>query len=142
MTYTNQEKKQIMNEIELGLGDTSDIAECGEDGYSALNSMYGLTSARFSNPFKDPRNVDNIVAKRGAEVGEGGRVYSNPGMYYNVALLDIASMHPSSIVAENLFGEYTQRFKDILDARIAIKHKDYEKAKTMLGGVQQEADVF
>jgi hypothetical protein len=72
---------------------------------------------------------------RGEEVGEGGYVYSEPGMYGNVALLDIASMHPSSIVAENLFGdEYTQRFKDILDARIAIKHQDFDKARTMLGG--------
>lgn len=72
---------------------------------------------------------------RGEEVGEGGYVYSEPGMYGNVALLDIASMHPSSIVAEELFGpEYTSRFKEILDARIAIKHKDFEKAKTMLNG--------
>jgi len=72
---------------------------------------------------------------RGEEVGEGGYVYSEPGMYSNIALLDIASMHPSSIVAENLFGnEYTQRFKDILDARIAIKHKDFDKARKMLNG--------
>lgn len=72
---------------------------------------------------------------RGEEVGEGGYVYAEPGIYGNIALLDIASMHPSSIVAENLFGDdYTQRFKEILDARIAIKHKDFEKAKKMLGG--------
>jgi len=72
---------------------------------------------------------------RGEEVGEGGYVYSEPGMYFNVALLDIASMHPSSIVAEELFGpEYTARFEDILQARIAIKHKDFGKARTMLGG--------
>ena len=72
---------------------------------------------------------------RGEDVGEGGYVYSEPGMYGNVALLDIASMHPSSIVAENLFGtEYTQRFKEILDSRIAIKHKDFDKAREMLGG--------
>ena len=72
---------------------------------------------------------------RGEEVGEGGYVYAEPGVYTNIALLDIASMHPSSIVAEQLFGPtYTQRFKDILDARIAIKHGDFEKAKTMLGG--------
>lgn len=68
-------------------------------------------------------------------VGEGGYVYSEPGIYTNVALLDIASMHPSSIVAENLFGdEYTARFKEILDARIAIKHIDFDKAKNMLDG--------
>lgn len=71
---------------------------------------------------------------RGEEVGEGGYVYSEPGMYTNVALLDIASMHPSSIVAEELFGPYTARFQDILEARIAIKHKDFDKARTMLGG--------
>ena len=33
---------------------------------TAINSVYGLTSAKFDNPFRDPRNVDNIVAKRGA----------------------------------------------------------------------------
>ena len=33
---------------------------------TAINSVYGLTSASFINPFRDPRNIDNIVAKRGA----------------------------------------------------------------------------
>lgn len=32
----------------------------------AINSVYGLTSASFDNPFRDVRNKDNIVAKRGA----------------------------------------------------------------------------
>lgn len=72
---------------------------------------------------------------RGEEVGEGGYVYAEPGMYGNVALLDIASMHPSSIVAENLFGDrYTARFKEIMDARLAIKHEDWATAESMLDG--------
>lgn len=72
---------------------------------------------------------------RGEEVGEGGYVYAEPGMYSNIVLLDIASMHPSSIVAEELFGpEYTKRFNEILQARIAIKHKEFDKAKKMLNG--------
>lgn len=71
---------------------------------------------------------------KGYDPGEGGFVYAEPGMHYNVALLDIASMHPSSIRAENLFGEYTQRFNDIVDGRLAIKHKDFEKLKTLLNG--------
>jgi hypothetical protein len=72
---------------------------------------------------------------RGEEVGEGGYVYAEPGMYVNVALLDVASMHPSSIIAEELFGPiYTKRFKEIKDARLAIKHKDYDTAKKMLDG--------
>lgn len=72
---------------------------------------------------------------RGEEVGEGGYVYAEPGMYESIALLDIASMHPSSIVAEDLFGEtYTARFKEILDARIAIKHQEFDRARKMLNG--------
>ena len=62
-------------------------------------------------------------------------MYAEPGMYGNIALLDIASMHPSSIIAEQLFGkEYTKRFQEIRDARIAIKHKDFDTARTMLNG--------
>jgi energy-coupling factor transporter ATP-binding protein EcfA2 len=69
------------------------------------------------------------------EPGEGGYVYSEPGFYTDVALLDIASMHPTSIVCLNLFGPYTDKYKEIIDARLAIKHKDFDKAKGMLGGV-------
>ncbi len=76
-----------------------------------------------------------VSTYRGEEVGEGGYVYAEPGMYGNLALLDIASMHPSSIIAEQLFGpEYTKRFQEIRDARVLIKHKDFEKAKKMLNG--------
>lgn len=66
---------------------------------------------------------------------EGGYVYAEPGIHTNVALLDIASMHPSSIIAENLFGDdYTQRFKEIVDVRILVKHKDFDTARKLLDG--------
>ena len=68
------------------------------------------------------------------EVGEGGYVYAEPGLYKNVAVLDVASMHPSSIEALNLFGPYTKNFSDIKRARIAIKHEDFAKARTLLDG--------
>lgn len=72
---------------------------------------------------------------RGEEVGEGGYVYAEPGMYWDVALLDVASMHPSSIVAENLFGDvYTKRFKELLDARLGIKHDDLDSVRLMMDG--------
>ena len=78
---------------------------------------------------------NGVSTYRGETVSEGGYVYAEPGMYSNIALLDIASMHPSSIVAECLFGaEFTKRFKDILDARIAIKHKEYDRARRMFDG--------
>ena len=70
----------------------------------------------------------------GVEVGEGGRVYAVPGIYHHVTTYDVASMHPSSIIAENGFGKYTERFKQLMDIRVAIKHKDFESAKKMLDG--------
>lgn len=70
----------------------------------------------------------------GEDPGEGGYVYAEPGFYGNVALLDSASHHPTSTIQLNLFGKYTKNFADILNARIAIKHHDYDAAKKMLGG--------
>lgn len=72
---------------------------------------------------------------RGEDPSEGGYVYAEPGMYSNVALLDVASMHPSSILAMNMFGKYTPRYKELLEARLAIKHGKYDLAKTLLGGM-------
>ena len=79
--------------------------------------------------FRDGKNMF-----RDTDVGKGGYVYAEPGMYINVALLDVASMHPHSAIGMNIFGEYTQHFKDILDTRIAIKHGDYETARKLFGG--------
>ena len=71
----------------------------------------------------------------GEEIGEGGKVYSEPGMYGDVWDGDVASMHPHSAIFECVFGpEYTKRFQDIVDARVAIKHKDFESAALMLNG--------
>jgi len=71
---------------------------------------------------------------RGIEVGEGGYVYAEPGMYQDVAVLDVASMHPTSIKVLNLFGDYTPRFVDLLEARVAIKREDYAFARKTMGG--------
>lgn len=71
---------------------------------------------------------------KGEEPGEGGYVHGEPGMYSNVAVLDIASMHPTTIEELNLFGPYTKIFNDIKYSRLAIKHKDLDKLKTLLDG--------
>ena len=70
----------------------------------------------------------------GTDLGFGGYVYSEPGIYYNVALLDAASLHPTSIVNLNKLGEYTQRYDDLRKARVFIKHKDYESAGKLFDG--------
>lgn len=71
----------------------------------------------------------------GQEVGEGGRVYAEPGMWYWDALLDVSSMHPHSTIAECLFGpEFTRRFKEIVDGRVSIKHEAWSEINNILGG--------
>lgn len=87
-------------------------------------------------PYFPGYNHDNGVSTyRGEEAGEGGFVYAEPGIYENVALLDIASMHPSSTIAEVLLGVlYTTAFRDIVVSRVDIKHESWDKVNKMLGG--------
>jgi len=61
-------------------------------------------------------------------------VHAEPGMYENVAVLDIESMHPHSLLAMNMFGPYTENFRALVETRLLIKHRDYEKAKLALNG--------
>ena len=77
-----------------------------------------------------------VSTYKGETVGEGGYVYAEPGMHYHVALLDIASMHPHSLIAECLFGpEFTRRFREIVEGRVNIKHEAWNIVNNMLGGV-------
>lgn len=72
---------------------------------------------------------------KGEEVGEGGYVYAEPGIYTDVYLLDIASMHPHSAIAECLFGvRYTKAYRDIVEGRVSIKHEAWDIVDNMLDG--------
>lgn len=113
------ERKPNLVYTDLATGEASDPAYQRKDIVGAFPGY----------EFKDFKNM-----YRGVDLGKGGYVYAEPGMYENVALLDIASLHPHSIVAMNCFGKYTQHFKDIMDIRIHIKHGNYEAARKMLGG--------
>lgn len=69
------------------------------------------------------------------EVGEGGYVSALPGMYENVWVFDVASMHPSSIIALNLFGDrYTKVFADLVSVRKHIKHGELKEAGELFDG--------
>lgn len=108
----------------------------GKDQEPFKKFVYTDLSEEFPGyEFDDTKPMKEKSKYKGLYPSEGGYVYSEPGMYKDVALLDVASMHPSSILALNLFGPYTKRYKELLDARLAIKHHDYEKAKKMLGGL-------
>ena len=125
---SNRNPQSQFNYRDMGELNDDDYILDGHDEYSRFNK-----NGKPIFPGYKYENKKSIY--RGEEVGEGGYVYSEPGMYGNVALLDIASMHPSSIIAEQLFGtEFTKRFQEIRDARVAIKHKDFDAARKMLDG--------
>lgn len=93
-----------------------------------INSFPGYTFI----PCGDDKKPHNMY--RGEDVGFGGYVYAQPGMYGRTVCFDVSGMHPASIRALNCFGDYTKNFGDLVDARLAIKHKDFESARNMLGG--------
>ncbi|WP_339619053.1 DUF5906 domain-containing protein [Eubacterium sp.] len=134
----NRKPQDRFNYRNMGaMSDEADRFVITEDmvAYDHMGDEYTVFDAKCRPIFPGYKFESGKSTYRDEVVGEGGCVYAEPGIYGNVALLDVESMHPNSIVAEQLFGaEYTKRFKEILDARIAIKHKDFEKAKKMLGG--------
>lgn len=92
-------------------------------GWSILPFFKGYTYANGVSMYMDE------------EIGEGGKVYTEPGMYADVWDGDIASQHPHSVIFECLFGpEFTKRFLQVVQARVAIKHKDFELAGSLLDG--------
>jgi hypothetical protein len=76
----------------------------------------------YFGPVDGVKGNPNISTYRGEILGEGGLVRAKPGIHENVALLDVASMHPTSIGHLNLFGEYTGRYMALVEAQLAIKH--------------------
>ena len=86
--------------------------------------------------YKDEKQIVNGKSiYMGEDPSEGGYVYAEPGMYTNVALLDVASLHPTSAIILKVFGEeYTKNFKQLKDVRIDIKHHNYEVAKEVFNG--------
>lgn len=91
------------------------------------------------NHFPGYEFVNGKSTYRGDILGEGGKVYADYGIWYNLKTFDVASMHPHSIIALNLFGDrYTARFKELVDARIAIKHRDKAALQTLFGGAFAE----
>ena len=76
-----------------------------------------------------------VSTYRDEKIGEGGKVYADPGMYSGIDTEDVTSMHPHSIYNEMLFGEeYTKRFYSLVETRVAVKHEDYDTARNMFDG--------
>ena len=82
----------------------------------------------------------------GEDPSEGG--FANcpqPGVYFNVGLFDVASMHPHSAIRLKIFGEeITNRFENLVEGRVAVKHirevgdDAYKEAIRRLGPIVEE----
>lgn len=85
----------------------------------------------------------------GEDPSEGG--FANcpkPGVYFNVGLFDVASMHPHSAIALKIFGEtITKRYENLVEARVAIKHikeigdESYEEALRRMEAIKEGSSV-
>ena len=125
-----KEKNPRLVYTDLASGESDDLVEVEPDILTKnpyLNAFPGYEWVR-----GEDGRMHNMF--RGTDLGLGGYVYAEPGMYWNVALLDVASLHPHSAVALNYFGEYTKNFNDLMDVRIYVKHKEYDKAKKLFNG--------
>ena len=125
-----KEKSPRLVYTDLATGESDDLVEVEPDILTKntyLNAFPGYEWVK-----GEDGRMHNMF--RGTDLGLGGYVYAEPDMYYNIALLDVASLHPHSAVALNYFGEYTKNFNDLMDVRIYVKHKEYDKAKKLFNG--------
>ena len=125
-----KEKHPRLVYTDLATGKSDAIVEVEPDILTDTNIINAFPGYEWVKG--DDSQMHNMF--RGTDLGKGGYVYAEPGMYTNIALLDVASLHPHSAVAMNYFGEYTKHFNDLMDVRIYVKHGEYEKAKGLFGG--------
>lgn len=125
-----KEKHPKLIYTDLATGEQDSLAEVEPDilvKKEAKNAFPGYEwvqkeDGRYHNMYRD------------TDLGLGGYVYAKPGMYVNVALLDVESLHPHSAVELRYFGDYTKNFEDLMNARMHIKHEDYDKARKLFDG--------
>ena len=120
-----KEKKPTLVYTDLATG-----KQTGESTY--IKEEYNAFPGYEFKYIEEDKKYHNLFLN--TDVGLGGYVYANVGLGINVAVLDVASMHPHSAIAMNCFGEYTKNFENLIKVRICIKHKEYDKAALLFDG--------
>lgn len=126
------------NPKKFELYERKEVLETNEYGVEVFKEVYELTKDTSIVPGKTYYRNTIISGKsfyKGFDPGEGGFVYANWGLYNGAECYDSASHHPSSLIAENGFGPFTENFKMLLDIRLHIKHKDYEWVRGLYNGI-------
>lgn len=108
--------------------------------YTDLSTVFPGYEYGYKEVTIKKRTGEEITTKKmvssymGEDPSEGGYVYSEPGVYEDVWLLDIESQHPTSLIEMNYFGPYTQNYADLKAVRLCIKHGKYDEARELFGG--------
>lgn len=134
--YADYEARCILAELSGGTPNDTTNSLTGKLIFgSNKNPQSEFVYTDLSTQFPGYTYKNGISTYMGEKVGEGGYVYSKPGVWSHVVTFDVASMHPHSAIALNVFGDrYTARFRDLVNARIAIKHKDIQALNTIFDG--------
>ena len=98
------------------------------------NTQNDLVYTDLSEMFPGYTYEFGVSSYRGENPGEGGYVHAEPGIYKDLMLFDVTSMHPNTIIQLNAFGKYTKNFEALLDARTYIKHEEFDKAALLFDG--------
>ena len=132
----NKHPQDQFNYRDLGEVSNSDIIPSGFDDFTRFNGKSISDDLPYGQPvFPGYEYSFGKSTYRGEIIGEGGRVYAEPGIYGNVPVLDIVSQHPHSIIMEKLFGDkYTDTFADLVEGRVDIKHEAWEELNNVLDG--------
>ena len=86
------------------------------------------------NPYESDSQKKSTY--RGYYTKEGGYADGIEGIWYDVALLDIASMHPTTAKELQIFGpRYTPRYYSLVETRLHIKHGEIDEARAMFDGL-------
>jgi hypothetical protein len=92
-----------------------------------LNIVYGFTAAKFDNPFRDMRNIDNVVAKRGAlfmiDLKHALQERGSKPVHFKTDSVKIADYEVSDIQFVKEFGEkygYTFSIEGVFDRMVLI----------------------
>ena len=98
----------------------------------AINSVYGLTAAGFDNKFRDPRNKDNWVAKRGALFIETlrNKVTEMGGKVIHIKTDSIKVENPTKKISDFImkYGQewgYTFEIEDIYEKMCLVNDAVY-----------------
>ena len=141
--------RPYINRVKAGEFSSDDLANALK---TAINSVYGLTKANFDCAFRDIRNKDNIVAKRGAlfmvdlaeEVQKRGFIVA----HIKTDSIKIPDATPEIIQFVMDFGErYGYSFEHeatydrmclVNDAVYIAKFKDAEECQKMYGYIPKK----